>query len=328
MNKPIFSKYSNRGLDKYSIVTTIHDNNGTLLATKSPLNKDAEEHIKSLAKKYVLLSDSGLSKSMSIVGPISESPDAFTVNVVEGETLEHKLFSALTQADLDSVMVLLEKFFGVLKSMKISEDMKHDKTHRLYEGTSHPWLNGYIYPGIIDMNFDNVVIDPNQSWHLIDYEWCEDYPIPLDYVMGRSLYWFFSRATEAMKLLSQRYDCVEISGALIVPKDVYQKYRNIFSILEHVMALENNFQSIVHGNHVPKVICSNTIKKYTYLPALLSDMYRELNEAYIKSLTHIRNVEASNLALTQNLDSIVNSRSYKAINRIKSVKNLRKTPNH
>lgn len=40
----------------------------------------------------------------------------------------------------------------------------------------------------IDMIFSNVVLE-GDSWHLIDYEWTFDFPIPLNFVLYRTFFW-------------------------------------------------------------------------------------------------------------------------------------------
>jgi len=100
-----------------------------------------------------------------LVCPVEKEEDGIiSFPYLEGDTLENKLDNCLEAGDKD-------KFIDYIKMFNLYLTYNEDAN-----------ISDY------DMVFSNILIDNNDNWKLIDYEWSENSTIPPEDIMKRALY--------------------------------------------------------------------------------------------------------------------------------------------
>ncbi len=123
---------------------------------------------------------------------------AFTVNKIIAEEEKSLIFEFLKGDTLFDIIVqkywenpdisyeLILRYAQILKSKAYDKFTFTDEFRKVFGDTLKD-DNFYTMPYTdIDMCFDNIIINDNNEWQLIDYEFCFDFPIPVDFVIYRA----------------------------------------------------------------------------------------------------------------------------------------------
>lgn len=205
----IYSKFSNDRDDKYAIRTDIVNCNGEIKAVKTPIGEAAANHIDSIKRAYELLTkryDNG----QLLICPLDCKDNAISFKYIDGITLEEKL---------DGLLDDEEAFTNLVKDY--------------YERISY---NDNANVTDYDLIFSNIIIDKNNNWNVIDYEWTYEKNIPSEEILERAVFCYKLGASNRVKIDGRKL-LEKVTGR----DDLYHE--------EKLYQDEINFQKSVTGGH-------------------------------------------------------------------------------
>lgn len=244
-----------------------------------------------------------LAKAIHIVPSVIDK-NKITMPFAYGNNLQEHLLELIAANKEKEVIKTLDKVISLITSVGVVRTDPHQNKdyNKVFGRESYAGEMDCLAHGLIDTNLDNIIVQENGKWALIDYEWCFTFPVPLDFVIGRVLYnFFFVRYTPLVRHIMEHTALYELYPGNFVPKYIYHHYEKYFFNIYDVMVAESRFQDYVLdiGFNEPSDIyleAPNTTKKHPIL-----------NEQQQK----IHKLETDIVNLTNELTSLKNSRRYK-----------------
>lgn len=172
----LFVKYTNRRKKEFQIVTQIIEEGGHVFVEKKAYSASSIKHIYRIQASYERLkkiyTDNNLAKLVSV------DEGVIRMEYVEGESLKGYLCKCLDEYDLDSFNLEIEKFVAFIKENNEYAEFLTDFSVK---------DSGMIE---LDLNFDNIIVKPDGSYVICDYEWPVDC-ITSDFAVWRAVHYFF-----------------------------------------------------------------------------------------------------------------------------------------
>lgn len=233
-SETVYVKYSNERSEKYSIRTEILKNqSGAYCVRKYPIGEEAGTHIEGIYKKYQLLKERYQDTKISI-NSCKIIPGGIEFEYLTGKTFEQELDEILVSKDYIALVNKMKEYVGLLK--KTTVDGKFYMTEQfqqvfgkvsLPEGLDAGYLNN------IDLIFTNIIL--KDGWNIIDYEWTFAFPIPIHYVIYRSIHYYIKS--------SKREDLTRLG--------LYQLFGMTEEEVKAYDQMEYFFQHYILGEYVP-----------------------------------------------------------------------------
>ncbi|MDY5577158.1 MAG: hypothetical protein SPF70_06725 [Lachnospiraceae bacterium] len=189
MGNVIFSKFSNERKSKYGIVTKIVDCDGKRVVVKESLSREADEHIKKMAVNQERLSDYFCAPDVVITSCTGIDEHSVSFEYIDGVRYDELVEKKIASGDHQG----LQKMLGHLKAAML--DVRGLEPFQVSEGFARVFgthdyelLSGKQSFRIsnIDMIFGNIIVK-DEKYYITDYEWVFDFPVPVSYVLYRSL---------------------------------------------------------------------------------------------------------------------------------------------
>jgi len=248
MRKILFAKYSNERNSRFGIKTIIVENNGKKMVEKYPLYKDSEKHVFSMLESYNKISEL-YDKTILSPAKIVKKKSFISLSFAEGENYESKLKKAEEDKDYNKFLELIKEFISIIKSAKGIKPFKKTKEYiEVFGNVPLPDNLTATDFCCFDMTFSNLIVNKGNI-KIIDYEWCFDFPVPIEYIIFRSviLYLNFVCTNNKIResvLLYLGYD-EKIVTAFSKIENNFQNYvcKDSFSIgdLYNIMGRENYY---------------------------------------------------------------------------------------
>ncbi len=190
----LYTKYSTDRCPDFAIRTDrIKDDDGGELIVKNALYKEGRKHLQHMVNMYKALSQRYGDK-MTITG--SHIDDGRLYNdFAKGVPLTDTFIKLIKNEDAKVLKAEIKHFidiisYGANEPFTVTDEFinvfgKYDNIESF--NFSSAKVND------IDMIFDNIIVDDDGTWQLIDYEWTFDFPIPLQFIVYRALYFFYQR---------------------------------------------------------------------------------------------------------------------------------------
>ncbi len=214
---PVFAKYANERAAQYRVATVItqkRDKKRTVY--KIALDTRTNPHIREIYSNYQTLCEiysgtklkpnacrflQGLEPAPLIAGVSSKAKDGVELSYLKGITLEKYLDLLEGQAKYEVMLALIKEYcalimqvggqgvFEMTQSFRdIFGDRKFEKTYAASKTCN------------FDMIFSNIVYDETEKengvWNVLDYEWMYRFPIPAQFIIYRSLFYYFENRKE------------------------------------------------------------------------------------------------------------------------------------
>ena len=230
MSKVIFAKYNKSRKKEFQISTVLYEENGKRYARKAPITKEAARHITNMRTSYDKLKGEYVNLSV-LKGQFEDNCVEF--EFVEGETVTDKLLGKAAGEGKEKFLAYVAEISRFLYETKcgLTDFQKSDAFVKVFGDVMVSDMSMKVTN--IDMIFDNIV-ERNGKFICLDYEWTFDFPIPVHYVLYRSLHYFYTR--NAARIDSEITQQEMMSACGIDEKSV-----EIFRIMEE------NFQRWVFG---------------------------------------------------------------------------------
>lgn len=289
-SQPVLAHGSLQRQPKFRTITTLHKKGKSYRVVKQPVSPDGKNHLASLAKTYDVLKKP-FSKNFGVC-PVQDTPSGAIFDYVGGLSMEELLVRNLLKKDYDGFLKQFLLFTEIVSSLDQSEAIPiKSAAYKQIFGSAFNKKALLVSPGLVDLNFDNIVYDQqSKQYTLIDYEWCFEFPIPKDYVIGRALLYFFKRHWQILRALAGPSNKLqEIGKDLYVPDVLYQALKTYFACAREVSATEQAFQRYVTGQSsdlelydTPKLINGelpdNTADSYETALRSLDEHKQAINE--------------------------------------------------
>ena len=186
MEKKIFIKLNKSRKKIFQTETSIIQTENKRYVMKRALTAEAVPFLRDAYENAIIFVDS--IKNIKI--PSMEYLNGvIKMELVDGNTWESILIEYLKMKDIKGFKKSVDEYYSILQNMrnnKIPFEMK-DGFRRVFgvdllidRSQSYEMTN-------IDMSFDNIIIDKDGCFYLIDLEWLFDFPIPIDFILFRAL---------------------------------------------------------------------------------------------------------------------------------------------
>lgn len=295
-----FVKLSNDRKKEFRIATSIEKYNGELVAIKSPLSKDSENHLK-------LMEKSQKKNKIDFLHylPSERRENKLIFPFIQLKTLKIKLLELANENKINEFKETIKLFRDNLLNSSITCNNYHSNEFSKVFGDLKvkKFYQCLEYPNI-DLILGNIFIE-KEKYIVIDYEWCFDFPIPVDFILWRAisnLYYL----TDLNDFISKEY----LLNYLDIPFEDYDIFHS----------WEKHFQIFIKGNDLYKILIdpklinkpiidlnSDNISKYPYDMLELEKKSLEINNLklslknkkneikFLKSLLKIHNKEIKNI---------------------------------
>ena len=251
---PVYTKYSNERMDKYRINTLIARNEvGMNYVFKRALSTKANEHIARMCTNYERLKEQyadtglepvfcryikGVERGIPIIGVAAKAKDIAAFDYVSGITLSDYLYELDNAGEYEKIEQLIleycKKLYGAKDIVDFSETGAFAEVFGKREfAKEYKATNPCNY----DMIFSNIVFDRDAkesgTWTVLDYEWVFEFPVPIQFVIYRALFYHFKGfdSTGFDEYLSQKgMDIYTLCGIDIGERMLFEEMEHSFQV--------------------------------------------------------------------------------------------------
>ena len=236
MEKIIYSRFSNERAPEFNICTQIIEaGDGSKRIRKKAYQKEGAEHIHNIYKAYLQF-EKMYQNSIFKANKCKETEQGLEFEFLDGKNLENILDEYIGQKEYEKAKELIVQYVKELR--KIHTDGTFQRTaefERVFGEVKLPEeLDASSYTDI-DLIFQNIIVT-GDKWNIIDYEWTFDFPIPLNYVIYRALFYFYYETPERR---------------VVVNEQLFQKFGIDEKEIQCYQLMEQNFQKYIQKDYVP-----------------------------------------------------------------------------
>ncbi|MBO6149380.1 MAG: class I SAM-dependent methyltransferase [Lachnospiraceae bacterium] len=235
---PIYSKHSNERSPHFQIRTDVEvDGNHRSVVVKYPLTDEAVSHLERMEAAYRELSeelkDSSFSpNSCKAIYSHDGRLTCLEFEFLVGKTMSDGLDSLINAGRPEECINAIVSFARALRNLVSRDFWATQEFADVFGVTGVPGEHKSLMLTDVDMLFDNLIY--NKCWNIIDYEWTFDFPIPVDFVIYRSVEYYMD------SLCGESLNKEELYRELGITEEERKAY--------HIMEL--SFQKYIAGDHI------------------------------------------------------------------------------
>ena len=236
MKKVIYSKYSNERNHCLAIRTDIlEDEDGVRYVQKLPEFPEGNLHVEAIYHWYQAFTKALEGTKLSY-NECRLIPGGVELEYLTGETLEEHLLSVKAEEGLDACAEKFQDYLDFVKSLHKGSFFEMTEGFRQVFGEAELPLKTVCAPfSNIDLVCGNILLT-GEKWTAIDYEWSFDFPIPVNFILFRIIFYFTDHADRGEEF--KRFDFYGKMGITEEERRVYEK-------------METSFQQYVCRRHTP-----------------------------------------------------------------------------
>ena len=236
MEKIIYSRFSNERAPEFNICTQIIETgDGNKRIRKRAYQKEGAEHIHNIYKAYLQFKKM-YQNSIFKANKCKETEQGLEFEFLDGKNLENILDEYIEQKEYEKAKELITRYVKELRKIHIDGTFRNTTAFekvfgkvKLPEGLES---SSYID---IDFIFQNIIVSED-NWNVIDYEWTLDFPVPLNYVIYRALFYFYYETPERRVVANE-----QLLQEFGIDEEQIQCYQ----------LMEQNFQKYIQKDYVP-----------------------------------------------------------------------------
>ena len=258
-SKIIYSKFNSVRMPKFQIETSISKENDKLKVLKKPITLEAKGHIDKIYDNYQLFKN--YYKNINMAGAQLENGNII-LEFVEGKTLERLLIDAILKKDLLEFYILLDRYVDFIMnlSMSVNDDLgEKEDFFRMFGDFQGSGDMNHMRPANVDLNFDNIVLNEDNTFKIFDYEWIFNLDIPVNYIIFRSIEDFFVKYSEYLRKFISQKDLLERYKITTIGAEIYRSAEKRFQ--DYVLGIEKNYMI---NESYKKPIIRFPNRKYTW----------------------------------------------------------------
>lgn len=250
-----YAKYNRLRAPQFQLRTRIFCNRqGQKYAEKAALCAQAQAHVERLSENYQKLAGANI---LIPVRFLSNADGKAFFPYIKGRSLAKKVNQCLWEKEkfFTAMQEALDCIYGAplqnpdnLVEFKVTDQFR--QIFGAIDDTQSQALQGMksFRVSNVDSILSNFIEQPDGRLMCLDYEWVFEFPIPVDYLIYRTVFYYLSE------------NCAYISPC--IPE---QEYLDRFGLTEEKAAvfaqMENHFQQYVHGEDYKYDYTSNYQKK-------------------------------------------------------------------
>ncbi len=287
MKRVLYTKYNLYRRPEYQLSTAVVAEDNEKFVVKKPLSELAVSHIETIKNNYLKLKNvySGI-----IPVEYTENENSLIFPFLHG----NPLIEIMEKGDIDIEQLISKISEIITKILEVKEEYRVDfkRTDSFDKVFSDAFPEEGI-PAVSFCNVDSIIsnfIKCGETIYCIDYEWCFDFPIPVDYLRYRILISLFN---EKKSIFQDRITIDEFLGLFSIDESSKKVYE----------AMEVCFQKYVHGNSYNNAYTSRYQKRVLRFEDILTENQNQ------KQLIQDQNDHIQNLDI--NIDDLKNQVSEK-----------------
>ena len=248
MKEVLFTKYSNERDPRFAIRTSIIEDSkkNKRYVEKTAVTKEAEGHVQNMLVAYEKLSE--YYKGTDVQFSKCKIKNGVAVfDYIDGNSLGDKFEKLVENEDYKGILELYKSFEDIVKKGSgLKPFVMTEKFKEVFGDVTLPdGLMAREYSNI-DLIFENVIL--GDKYTIIDYEWSFGFPVPVEYIMFRSVFTFMY-AKNHNNLIQK--DLFSFLGFSERDKEIYSE-------------MEKNFQKYVTPNAYPLSYIYDKIRGTNY----------------------------------------------------------------
>lgn len=241
----IYTRYASDRSRAYAVRTDIQRNGqgGLQKVCKRPLYDEGEAHVRHIAQAYGQLCEQyeGSGMEFNRCTLIEETNTAYLeFEYIQGEALQTQVEQAVGAHDLKHVFDILQKLVQSIRSGRKNQPFAMtEEFTRVFGSITQPEVLEHAQCSAvsdIDLILPNIMVDASGVWNVIDYEWTFFFPIPMNFIIYRTLFFLNHENPSQEELSMDRL--LEWAGISRQEADIYAQ-------------MEAGFQQFVTGGLVP-----------------------------------------------------------------------------
>ena len=183
-----YTKFANQRKREYEILTSIIEDAGEKYVEKQALYNDGIEHITSLLKKRELLYTIFKDSKWEFVSCELCGTGKAKFPFVNGQSFSSLVEQAYIKEDYNKIVSYISEVSNLFfKNPNLHEFKNNEDCKRVFKNVNIPSGLHAMEISNIDMILDNI-IKIGEKNIVIDYEWVFEFPIPVEFILFRSLY--------------------------------------------------------------------------------------------------------------------------------------------
>lgn len=255
--KAEYVKFSSARAPEYRVFTSIVIKDGVRVVIKRAEDNRAHPHLASIEKSGHTL------EAASRAFEVAKSrlvDDTLEMEYIEGKTLEQLLLAAADEGSYEDIRSLLHQYCELVHSMPTENvDPLEWTAYAEWFGSSRG-VEPCIMLGHLDFAPSNLIRTQKNIFYSVDYEWLLDCPIPIEFVLWRSLFIMLGCHGSRFEKAISEVDIYKLAG---VDSNNIQKF----------MSWEARIQSRIIGNPELNTMPPAYVIGRPFDPALLATLY-------------------------------------------------------
>ena len=203
----LFCKYNRQRKREFRTkIAIFEDNSGRRWVRKSPLTKEAEQHVREMKDKESFVSESRI-PMLCPNGKVDEYD--YVSEYIDGQNLNSEFYKFL---DSPAIIQKIKEIHEMLTKSASGMRFCTTETYTRWFGDVFPKESCYtLHWTNIDLSLSNLKTDSTNRLYCIDYEWVFKFPIPIDYVTWRTINeLYYSYGAYLNKIMSMTDFCCKV----------------------------------------------------------------------------------------------------------------------
>lgn len=235
---PIYIKYSNERSQSLNICTEIYSNdNCQKKVLKRPLTKYSNKHLSRLPLYYEVMSNRYRESKGLYFQKCEKEKRGILSTYVFGQSCMDLMAEWAKLGDKKIIIDTFKRLYEYLKVGAESFFINSKEFQDVFGNIDLPKeLKCSASYNNIDLILSNIIVDRDDNWNVIDYEWVFDFPIPIKYILFRSIFYYFKQLGEEWDSFGE-----EMYAYFNIDKELYDKF----------IKMEKSFQAYILSGSMP-----------------------------------------------------------------------------
>ncbi|MEG1945683.1 MAG: hypothetical protein RR139_01190 [Lachnospiraceae bacterium] len=250
MKKIVYAKYSNDRNVNYRIRTDIlEDEQGKRYVQKHNTEEQGRGHIENMYQNFPKLQEQ-FANTKFTMNQFTKIEHGIEFEFLKGETLENELDHKMYHKDFQGLLTLIKEFDTELRKAATLDFVPTSQFEKIFGIWELKCPMKSMAVSDVDMIFSNI-IQKNEKWEVIDYEWTYNFPIPVDWIIYRAVYGYLAGQRES--IIKEHYDLLRELQISVEEAKYFKK-------------MEDNFQEFLVGDSQPLWRIYHDIRGVLYFP--------------------------------------------------------------
>lgn len=286
----LFAKPNSQRKKEFRIDTLIYKKGGKTVVKKYINNRDAQNHLLQYVKNVKIIK-----RELSTVflpKILTQKNSFLEIEYINSPSLESIIENSLIEKNFDKAQDCILTLKAVLDSFKSLHVCPYnDNNFHLNFDPENKYRSRKTEDcyrlGVLDLNFDNILVDSYDRIFLLDCEWMYNFPIPKKYIQFRALFYLCNKLQSIIATYcSEDFPCYEVLLYFLIPvrwftvlgtsQDEIEKYM----YFEHVF--QNKIQLINHKFDHTRILKKKGIIKKRYSLNLENYLYAKKKDNEIE----------------------------------------------